>query len=333
MKVTKPDLEIVKKYWYLLVAGLVAVVLMIMAAFAVYSVSNSRFYNNYSSLKAKYKTWSKSSHKDVACIECHTEPGGLSFKARSFGEFYKKVLVGAKYTSLLEKPSKEACIKCHERPVAMLRVLSKIPHRAHPDLNGIKKNCASCHKWLAHDEAYQAKHKKIPMNKVCLNYACHAGNQAKDECSSCHHKATTVAAEWKTVHKKMVDERGGNGCFDDCHKSEFCRNCHTTGAEVETGPVGKGQMDEHTKRSWAKRHGKWALEDESQCFVCHISKEHCNTCHKDRPASHGKKDKWIGSHKKVVKKEGDKGCLSCHERKNYCAKDKGCHKLFKEKGL
>ncbi len=336
---SKPKLDIIQKPWFWIMVLAVMAVVFILIAYPIYVTANSRFYKGYSSHKSNYTNWSKSTHKDVECIECHSKPdvfSGLSFKARSVAEFYKKTFVGSRKSPLLKKPSKEACAKCHQRPVTMLRALTlKIPHRAHQDLNQVKKSCANCHKWLVHKEAYEKKHKKLPLSAICLNYACHAGTQPKEACSSCHHRATTSEVKWSATHRDTVDKRGKNNCFDYCHNVDYCQTCHTTGQKLEEGAtagtaIQPGDLiSKHTESTdWMREHGKEALNDESKCLNCHMSIQYCNSCHKKRPASHGKEKQWISAHIKPAKKT-DKGCLTCHEKKT-CDE---CHELFRETGL
>jgi hypothetical protein len=335
----KPDSNIVQKPWFLITAAIVVFVLAVLIIYPIYAVTNSRFYQGYSYSKSNYSAWLKSTHKDVRCVDCHRKPGfinGVSFKALSVVEFYKKIFVGADKSGLLKKPSKEACQGCHERPATMLRAVSlKIPHRAHQDLGEIKNSCADCHKWLVHKEAYQEKHKKLPLSAVCLNYACHAGTEAKDSCSSCHHQAKISEVQWSTTHRDSVDKYGENGCFDYCHNVSYCQTCHTTGQKPTDGvtagtAIQPGDLiSKHTNSpDWIREHGKEALNDEAKCLNCHMTIQYCNSCHKKRPASHGKERRWIAIHKKKAK-DDEKGCLVCHKKKT-CD---DCHELFKEKGL
>lgn len=345
MKFSQPELfskaktSITQKPWFWVAVAAVAVVLFIIIAYPIYATNNSQFYSGYSAHKSNFATWNKSTHKNVGCIECHRKPGLINavfFKAQSVAEFYRKAFTGAKKSSLLQKPSKDVCVPCHERPATMLSALSlKIPHRAHPDLSKVEQNCADCHKWLVHKEAYQKKHKKLPLSAVCLNYACHAGTEPKDACTSCHHRAKVNEAQWSATHRDTVKERGENSCFDYCHNVDYCQTCHTTGQKSPDGAtagtaIQPGDLiSKHTNsQNWIKEHGREAISDEAKCLNCHMSIEYCNSCHKKRPVSHGKEKKWIAIHKKQAK-ENEKGCLTCHEKKT-CDK---CHELFKETGL
>ncbi len=334
-----PESNILRKPWFLIVVAIVVVVLAVLIIYPIYAVANSQFFRGYSSHKSSYSAWLKSSHKDVRCVDCHRKPGfinGIVFKTKSVTEFYRKSFVGAKESTLLKKPSKEACQSCHERPATMLRAVSlKIPHRAHQDLGQIETSCANCHKWLVHNEAYETKHKKLPLSAVCLNYACHVGTQAKDSCSTCHHQATIAETQWSEVHRENVDKYGQNGCFDYCHNVSYCQTCHTTGQKPTNGvtagtAIQPGDLiSKHTNSpDWIKGHGGEALNDEAKCLNCHMAIQYCDSCHKKRPASHGRERQWITVHKKLAK-DNEKACLTCHEKK-MCDE---CHELFKEKGL
>jgi len=327
------------------VAGAIAVCLVLLLVGIPFLItSRADFFAGYSGLKSYYRGWSESSHKDVACSECHTSPGLFStagYRARAVGEFYREMMTttSAAKPQLTNfgKPTSEACFACHgnEGEPAMLGPL-KVPHLAHIDVAQETRDCVGCHKWVGHKEAYQAKHKKLPLNAVCLDFGCHAGTAQKDKCSNCHHRATTSEAQWRVVHKDAVNDNGQNNCFDYCHDSDYCRKCHTTGQKPTDGAtagtaIQPGDLiSKHANSThWMNKHGEVAVIDASKCLNCHISMEYCNSCHKKRPASHGKKERWMAAHKKVVKRESDKGCLACHQRKT-CDK---CHELFKEKGL
>jgi hypothetical protein len=191
-----------------------------------------------------------------------------------------------------------------------------------------KRDCVTCHKWIAHQEVYQEEHKSMPFSAVCAAYPCHVGWKEEGTCQSCHHILIEEEGAWMTGHPDVVLTSGDSGCLESCHEIKQCQQCHTTGETPFTGvreaSATKQIESLHAKGDWPRAHGAVALPDQSACLSCHVSLGECQNCHARRPASHGPADTWIAQHKNVVK--SDQQCVTCHDRV-WCD---DCHAQFKE---
>ena len=313
-------------------AGVVA--LVVLAAAIPYALASSAsYFSRYPDLKHSYETLQASEHRGLACDDCHAGEGSqVSFRVMSAAGFYRDLLKrpSTPAFSKMAKPTREACIRCHEEDWSddAARTM-KIPHPAHLRVSTEKRDCVTCHKWTAHEEEYMERHETMPFSGLCVSFGCHVGTKSAEECADCHHALDEDQSKWLVSHKTSVQNRGAGTCLEICHQVDQCQSCHTTGHK----PNVKGPKREtgfqalqraHAAPDWMERHGKDALEDESQCMSCHVSKGECNECHSHRPAFHGPEETWLVEHKDFSKDE--RRCLACH-KKPWCEE---CHAQFKE---
>ena len=312
-------------------AGLLLVVVVAIGA-AFYFTSSPAFFARYSGLARRYEGLRTSVHRDLACSDCHTDGRGpVVNRLVLMGDFYVSLFSKQGQPPLVEfaKPSRQACLDCHLGAWSYsLKRTTKVPHPAHLRVSTEKRDCVTCHKWTAHEEAYMEKHKTMPFSGVCVSYGCHVGFKPAGECTTCHH-TLGPAKEWQKDHPQAVRTLGGNGCLEKCHEVQQCQLCHTTGKR----PVFKGLTAQsgtkaievlHAKSDWLQQHGTQALKDKAKCLLCHISEGECRDCHALRPAFHGSTNTWIGAHKVPGKDKAR--CLACH-KESWC---KACHDQFKE---
>ena len=160
-------------------------------------------------------------------------------------------------------------------------------------VNGLEDELVYSH--LIHTEAIEdcgACHRGIEENRRigpdlalamddCM--ACHAEQEAPNECATCH---TVVDAEWAPAsHHHSWDRRHGlvvrghseltmDSCVL-CHEESSCADCHM----IEP-------PRSHTN-SWRRRtHGVVAMMDRDNCNVCHLP-DACDACHAEAlPRSH-----------------------------------------------
>jgi len=316
----------------LIVLGLV-VVIIAAAGVAVFLTSRPGFFARYHTLTRRYDTLQSSVHKNMACNECHTDSRGpVVYEAGLIGDFYVSIFSRPTEPVLTKmgKPTSQACLNCHEYgwSTESTRTM-KVPHPAHLRISAEKRDCVTCHKWTAHEEAYMEKHKSMPFSGVCATYGCHAGWKKTEECSTCHHTLNPDKEAWKKAHPAAVKSIGPNACLGACHEATQCRLCHTTGkTPVFTGLTAQTGLKAiealHVKPDWIQQHGTQALADKSKCLVCHVSEGECQDCHAQRPAFHGSPATWLGTHKDFAKDK--RRCLTCHQEA-WCTE---CHNQFKE---
>jgi len=320
--------------WRIIAAAVGALVVLGAVAVPLYATSDPTFYGRYQRYADRYKAWKTSSHKDVACMQCHVgSDNAVVRNAGLVGEYYRsKPNALRPAIATLPPASSAGCRKCHKNERAFnVKRLMQVPHPAHPDLAKETRDCISCHKWVAHSEKYQKRHTTMPFTGICISFGCHAGTKKKDECKLCHHTQSFKPADWRKQHPSVVDRRGENNCMDYCHKPAQCRTCHETGKNPfeEKGTAPKrltGLIAKHSASNWDAVHGQEAQADEERCFYCHGSAEACKDCHSRRPAFHGPKSTWLGRHQKLGKGKKEARCLACHVKKD-C---NDCHRVFKE---
>lgn len=316
----------------IVVAAGVAVVLLVVGV-ALAATSRPGFYDRYHSLKRRHVTWASSSHRDVPCGACHVDPRGpLAAEAALVGDFYGSFVSTATEPAFIrfDAPTREACLACHryDWSTEASRTM-RVPHPAHQRAAAETRDCVSCHKWVAHEETYQAKHKTMPFSGVCASFGCHVGTKTSTQCANCHHVLAEGDGGWKAAHPKVVRVTGANACFEKCHDVDQCRLCHTTGktpkVSSDIATAGVSVIERlHVRTDWLSIHGTIALQDQTRCLTCHVSEGECQDCHAQRPAFHGSHSTWLAKHKDLAKDA--RRCLECHE-KPWCD---ACHKQFKE---
>lgn len=280
-----------------------------------------------------YEALQTSAHTGIACTRCHGRSGQAVMEAAAAtGDFYRSWLPGYQKPLFVElkKPTREACVECHETDWAYdAERTARIPHPAHQAVRKEKRDCVGCHKWTAHLEKEIENHETVPFSGVCIAYGCHVGWKQPDTCANCHHSLEKKPGVFKKDHPEIVFASGDGGCLESCHEIQQCQQCHTTGVSPDFGPTNTDkelmQIESlHVKASWNQQHGTKALEDQSKCLRCHVSTGKCDSCHEQRPASHGTGDTWVGQHESAKAKPPR--CLTCHEQV-WCD---DCHEQFEE---
>jgi hypothetical protein len=318
-------------------ASLVAPVLFVLAviaiAVALLATAQPSFYARFHGFDRRFTNLEQSSHAHISCVECHGRTGAVGL-ANRVGDFYGSIVgtTAQPALSVFASPSNDACLVCHSTDWAdeASRTL-QVPHPAHLRVSEEKRECVSCHRWIAHEEAYQAKHKTMPFSGVCAALACHVGpKQTREECGTCHHALAQDQTAWKTEHPIAVRTVGPNACIEACHEPSQCTECHTTGKATGLPSIiptlGVTVEAMHVKPDWIARHGEEALADPPACASCHISDGECIDCHANRPAFHGPRNTWLNRHKDFAKDENDPGCLTCHQKPTCDS----CHEQFRE---
>lgn len=313
-------------------AGLVLLALVAVGIAAAYA-SQPSFYTRFHALQRRHTTWASSSHKDVPCSACHVDSrGSLVAEAALVGDFFGSFVSTAADPAFVRfaPPTRAACLACHryDWSTEASRTL-KVPHPAHQRVAGETRECVTCHKWVAHEETYQAKHKTMPFSGVCASFGCHVGTKTAEQCANCHHVLAGEDGAWKRAHPDVVRVTGANACFEKCHEPDQCRLCHTTGktpsVSSDIATAGVSTIERlHVRTDWLSVHGTIALQDASKCQTCHVSEGECQDCHAQRPAFHGSPSTWLTRHKDFAKDE--RRCLTCH-KKPWCD---ACHVQFKQ---
>lgn len=281
-----------------------------------------------------YDSWQISSHKDVACVACHFEPG-IENELRGKWVAIKQLastVTGAYSSMPYAEVSDSSCMRsgCHSPeqlalPVEFSSRGVKFDHSSHLGemRRGIKLACTSCH----HQRLFDTH---IELDKGTC-FLCHF-KQAESEghsigdCNTCHGPPKDIleVAGMQIDHASFIER--GMACAQ-CHvelKSgtgavgkERCYSCHNDPEQIaEFGNSGLLHVEHVTTH---KLH----------CYQCHNTIEHrmdvqaelrsqqeCLSCH---GSSHGKQaDLYAGRGAKGVAAMPDPmhslglDCVGCH---------------------
>ena len=284
----------------LFILGLVGLAIAVPTTYvAVHETAKSEFCNSCHIMEPYYDSWLNSSHADVACIECHYEPGALEtfvgkFKALSQ---LSKYVTRTQGTKPWAEVSDTSCMRsgCHsvrmlEGEVQFGRVSFDHRHHLLETRRGRRLRCVSCHSQIV-----QGEHVSVT-ESVCIT--CHfmpasEGGlpPATSECTTCHASPAEdlVVAGRVFSHREYVER--GVDCRE-CHspvvegdgtvRRERCHSCH--------GEVGHIERIGET----AFMHEKHVTDHKVECFECHdeirhgllplkthdpVPGEGCGSCH------------------------------------------------------
>lgn len=276
----------------------------------------------HKAMTPEYVTWKYSSHSQIACVDCHMEPGVVNIlkeKIVATGHLYDYLT--ASYEKHLpikmkhELPS-HLCEQCHSVKTRTFTLSGDliVPHEKHGE-KGV--SCVKCHSGVAHGNIAgrevtkngdltawtdadgknnMAKEFVRPDMDTCV--ACHI-NPAKFgvegvksvtwDCNACHKSIFTPKNHseptWLNVHG-LDAEKDFKGCV----------NCHGIG--IEPGFKADGTKSNKTTGVQAK---DFAWEN-----------KFCTDCHSKKPKDHQDKSVWMPNHKNAVAAKGTKNCMACH---------------------
>ena len=158
-----------------ILGAIIAAGLLCIAWSAEYT-SRSDFCAGCHEMAPMYQTWTMSSHKNVACVDCHSEPGlkGLiKEKAKGMKEVYLHIT--GSYAVIQADTSEINCYSCHQDKVktnAEQALAIKSPHTVKHFANGM--NCVTCHSGLVHNEKLN---QAVPSREQCTT--CHLDQMTK----------------------------------------------------------------------------------------------------------------------------------------------------------
>jgi hypothetical protein len=269
---------------------------------AVHHTSQPPFCNSCHLMEPYYASWQASSHADVACIECHFEPGSIEtlegkFKALSQLAKYVTRTAGTKPWAEVADSSCQRT-GCHsarllEGPVAFGEI--KFDHRQHllESRPGRRLRCTSCH-----SQNDVGNHMSVA-ESVC--FTCHfmpgdggAPSAATGDCTVCHRPPED---------ELLVDGRPFRHA-EYVARGVDCRECHDPVIEGE-GTVRRERCQScHGEIELVERIGETVFLHEThvvahkvECYQCHDEIHHgllpldaavapaesegCGSCHAD----------------------------------------------------
>ena len=277
----------------------------------------------HNAMQPEYVTWKYSSHSNIACVDCHMEPGVINILKE------KIVATGHLYDYLTEAYEEELpikmkhelpshlCEQCHSLETRTFTLSGdlKDPHEYHEKV-GV--GCVKCHSGVAHGniagraatkdgelaawtmadgEENMAQEYVRPDMDTCV--ACHINPAAYGvkgvesvtwDCGACHESIFTPNS-----HKQATWTR--NHGLDAEGQLKDCVNCHAMGEEPTY--AADGVKNNVVKPGTSAKDFAWKTE-------------FCIDCHSQKPDDHKDKSKWMPNHKVAVANKGVKNCTACH---------------------
>jgi nitrate/TMAO reductase-like tetraheme cytochrome c subunit len=289
--------------------------------FGFTSTSKKEFCKSCHEMRPEHYTLMASSHSDVECVDCHTNPGleeMFKEKARTAGMFFNKLSNRVEPPIVTKRPIDDAaCNKCHDMKKRAVTHEGDwiIPHDRHAN-NGIA--CVDCHSGVAHGQIADRnltqkknlsqwneivgksamsdeRYTKLTMDE-CMN--CHMAREITTKCEGCH--STGMVPE---SHKKtgFVDE-GTHGTLarDDIEK---CHKCHAYNTPDPIEVVQESTKNNNGIKIVSKEKNVMTVEN----YV--LENKFCRDCHRTKPKSH--EGNFFKRHGSLASKN-DRKCYSCH---------------------
>ncbi len=255
--------------------------------------SKPQFCGSCHIMEPYYNSWKASSHKNVACVECHIPPGVTSelrkkYEALSMVTSY---FTGTYGTNPWTEVDDASCLRCHERRLlAGKEVFHNVLFNHTPHLTemrrGKKLRCTSCHSQIV-----QGSHITVTESNCFL---CHFKgqelNQGTGRCTLCHEVPDKIITKANLSFDHGDVKRFNMQCFS-CHSEvnqgqgevpqQRCLTCHNDQARL--GRYGETEF----------LHQKHITDHKVECLNCHMEIQHkttraleavstsCNTCHRD----------------------------------------------------
>lgn len=276
--------------------GFIAVLLLSGRFFVDVAARRSSFCSNCHYMQPYVDQWKASTHKDVACVECHP-----STRRVMFSQFVKYVTGTYSPRPRAYVPD-ESCASssCHSempKSKAVQFLTVNFPHQPHfgADRRGLRLHCASCH-----GASSEAGHVSVDQ-RIC--YLCHFKGQPVEGtltwCGSCHGAPTGMSKHGGFIFDMQMYASSGVQC-SRCHvavhegegsvSKDKCFSCHISRVEAISNP--KAVHAQHVGKS------------EVRCLDCHEPIQHgnikmlsvlnvsCESCHANLHA--GPKEMYLG---------------------------------------
>ena len=268
----------------LLLVGLLVLVGFMGSIHALKATTHPKFCVACHNMDRFYESWQHSSHKDVACLECHYDPG---VKGHVKGKMGAMVQL-SKYATELQ----------------WLGTHAYSPEQPHAIVGNASCERIGCHAGMEHRED-----ELLFGGRIKFRHAAHLGEHPRGRemnCVSCHGQAVEGQHISVTATTCITCHFCGRG--ERPVAVGDCRICHTIPREVTaSGPC---TFDHQTFLD-----GK----EEVRCEQCHsqvthgeaaVSKARCRSCHLDEMVHVGENERFHLVH--VSQEHLD--CLQCHDR-------------------
>lgn len=252
------------------------VAVLVLSAYSVKLTEHPRFCTSCHYMGNYYESWQHSSHKDVACVKCHYEPGvQAEVEGKMAGMVQLVKYVTHSYgTRPHAQISNKSCMRpgCHaemnqSHETLLFRGSIRFRHDEHlaERPRGKKLNCVSCH-----GQVVEGQHISVS-ETTCLT--CHFYGRedrpvAVGQCKTCH----VVPEELVTFAGQDFSHRG----FLADNQQVKCTHCHSAVTE------GQGRISSTRCTSChLQRYDR--VEDQAEFHLIHVSEGHfdCLQCHNE----------------------------------------------------
>jgi nitrate/TMAO reductase-like tetraheme cytochrome c subunit len=265
--------------------GRILVVLVGIGVFSVAAVEvtgQPGFCNSCHIMNPYYDSWTKSSHAEVNCLNCHLQPGLTGYVKGKINGLAQLVdcVVGRVSTKPSATIVDASCLrsKCHAADKLTTETFSctgiRFTHDKHINkvVDGIHTTCGTCHN---HFEGNA--HFGVDRN-TC--FTCHflrndatGRRPVKTNCRGCHEVPDQVIRRGyvKIDHHEFVSYKAN--CEESCHKREVqqvsrvektvCLDCHAFPMEADANSI-----ELHTIHTSGPK---------VECFACHRMVSHGQT--------------------------------------------------------
>ncbi|MBI2865069.1 MAG: NapC/NirT family cytochrome c [Chloroflexi bacterium] len=255
--------------------------------------------------------WKTSTHKDVACVECHTPPGLAGFVALQANAAKNLAIQAAGQQGPLHASvSDSSCLQCHPRetrPEVINQATLRIAHSKHEG-----QGCADCHKQIVHSRRFEpqtvASSTVEQVQSRCQT--CHKPSQtfvhgsADVACASCH---SAVIPNHDLAQKKGVFPM--SSCTQ-CHEKQKvstpdqCQTCHVSPHGIQQA-CGQCHIADNT--TWAKRTFTHPVE-----LVGKHATLKCDQCHTNGKDFKGLTYTCANCHQPKHEPRANNQCAACH---------------------
>ncbi|MEH7491285.1 NapC/NirT family cytochrome c [Neobacillus niacini] len=294
-----------------------------LGAFGLEATSSSTFCSSCHEMKPEYYTWKASSHSEVDCVNCHTEPG-IKQTAKDKADLIVKAVKknyneSAAPIRMPKDIPDSACEKCHNVLQREITVSGDIiiPHDKHKDK---EIECIQCHNGVAHGEiadrkmTYQTDYEKwdsktgalamsdlkftSPDMDTCID--CHKARKVTTECSACHSTGMIPKSHEKADFKTATHGKQASEDLEKCHLCHKDMSTEELQGYDEVSVV-TSFLNEEQPQGAQKNHFDYARDN-----------TFCQDCHNKRPASHDRN--FFDNHGSTASKNQE-SCKACHDVK------------------
>ncbi len=304
----------------LMSVAMVACGLLVLTVYTLKVTGHPKFCTSCHNMDKYYTSWQHSAHKDVACIECHYEPGVTNtVKGKLEGLVQVVKYISHAYST---KPqamiSNRSCMRsgCHadmDHSKEMLLFMGQIRFRhdkhlvEHP--RGQELNCVTCHGQTVEDQ-----HIKVTKTSclTCHFYGRGELSVAAGQCTTCHllpGKPVKFMGQ-SFDHKGFLLAGKGKSNPKGQEVRVPCAYCHSQVTQGDGAVSATRCLGCHLERDIAGN-----VDDQAQFHLTHVSEGHfdCLQCHDE--IKHG-----IRPMEQQLLAAGN--CSTCHAGERHSVQEK-----------